>query len=66
MNGEGDKGFLAGTKITLADGKEKNIEEIKRNFLSEIYKEIWFKKFETIKKNYSKEQKSLPGVVAVQ
>lgn len=38
----------------------KNIEEIKKEFLSEIYKEKWFKFFDKIKRNFSKEQKLMP------
>lgn len=38
----------------------KNIEEIKKNFLHEIYSDKWFKLFERIKKNFSKAQKTIP------
>ncbi len=43
-------------------GKEipKNIEEIKKKFIFDIYKEKWFEIFEKIKKNYSKEEKLTP------
>jgi len=43
-------------------GKEipKNIEELKKDFIFEIYKEKWFKVFEKIKENYKKEQKIMP------
>lgn len=41
----------------------RDIEDIKRSFLSEIYKEKWFKSFEKIKKRYSEERKRMqkPG-----
>ncbi len=38
----------------------KNIDEIKREFLSEIYREKWYPLFDRIKKNFSKEFKQLP------
>lgn len=43
-------------------GKEipQNIEEIKKKFIFDIYKEKWFIIFDEIKKNYSKEEKATP------
>ncbi len=43
-------------------GKEvpKDIEEIKKKFTFDIYKEKWFEIFEKIKKGYSKEEKATP------
>lgn len=38
----------------------KNIEEIKRRFLSEIYKEKWFSQFDKIKSGYCEENKNMP------
>jgi len=38
----------------------KNIEEIKKEFLSEIYKEKWYPLFEKIKINFSKEFRKMP------
>lgn len=38
----------------------KNIERLKENFLSELYKERWFEAFDRIKRNFSKEQKLTP------
>ena len=38
----------------------KNIEEIKRDFTYEIYKEKWFKVFDEIKRNFSKEKVATP------
>ena len=49
-------------KKELYLGKEipKNIEKIKREFISEIYNEKWLNKLNKIKENYSKEQKKTP------
>ena len=43
-------------------GKEipKEIEEIKKKFIFDVYKEKWFELFGKISKNYSKEEKSMP------
>jgi len=43
-------------------GKEipKNIEELKKDFIFEVYKEKWFKIFENIKLKYKKESKIMP------
>lgn len=38
----------------------RNIEKLKENFLSELYKERWFEAFDRIKRNFSKEQKLTP------
>ncbi|MBI2674891.1 MAG: Fic family protein [Candidatus Aenigmarchaeota archaeon] len=38
----------------------KNIEEIKAEFLSEIYKEKWHPVFEKIKRNFSEETEAMP------
>ena len=40
----------------------RNIEQIKREFLSEIYKERWFPLFDKIKRNFSEEIKRIPTV----
>ena len=52
-------------KKILYLGKElpKNIEALKKNFLSEIYKEKWYKILDSIKDNYSKEIKLMPKSV---
>jgi len=44
-------------------GKEipKNIEELKKEFILEVYKEKWFKIFDKIKENYKKDQKLMPS-----
>jgi len=43
-------------------GKEvpNNIEEIKKKFIFDIYKEKWFEIFGKIRKNYSREEKATP------
>lgn len=38
----------------------KNIEEVKKRFLSEIYREKWYPLLDKIKENFSKEQKQVP------
>jgi len=46
-----------GTKIP------KDVEKIKSNFLSNIYREKWFSQFDKIKKNFSKEYSKMPKEV---
>ena len=43
-------------------GKEipGNIEEIKREFINEIYEDKWYKAFDGIKKSFSKETRAMP------
>jgi len=43
-------------------GKEipKNIEELKVEFISELYKDKWIKDIESIRENFSKEYESMP------
>ncbi|MFH0701607.1 MAG: Fic family protein [Candidatus Woesearchaeota archaeon] len=38
----------------------KNIEELKKAFVQEIYVQEWYSKFEQIRKNYAAEEKKLP------
>ncbi|MCG2825853.1 MAG: Fic family protein [Thermoplasmatales archaeon] len=40
----------------------KNIEEVKKRFLSEIYREKWYPLLDKIKENFSKEQKQVPKI----
>ena len=49
-------------KKELYLGKEipKDIEKIKKEFISEIYNETWLNQLDKIKENYSKEQKKTP------
>jgi len=37
-----------------------NIDEVKRDFLTEIYKERWYPLLDAIRSNYSKEQRTMP------
>jgi Fic family protein len=37
-----------------------NIEEVKRDFLTEIYKERWYPLLDRVRSNYSKEQRKMP------
>ena len=50
-------------KKELYLGKElpKNLEEIRRKFVSEIYAERWFLQFDGIKKGFLKEKKAMPS-----
>ena len=43
-----------GTKIP------NNIDKLKKDLLLEVYKELWYKKFDKIKENYHKNQKKMP------
>lgn len=49
-------------KIEKYIGKEipKNLEELKKKFMFEVYTNKWFNAFEKIKNNYKKEQKLMP------
>jgi Fic family protein len=47
-------------EIYLGKKVPKNIEEIKKKFIFDIYKEKWFEIFEKVKRNYSKEEKATP------
>ncbi len=57
--------FREGGKIVKKEkylGKilPKNIDEIKHAFLSEIYKEKWFREFDKIKAGFLKDKKAMP------
>jgi Fic family protein len=47
----------------LGKSLPKNIEEIKKEFLSEVYKARWYSLLESIKKNYCDELASIPSSV---
>jgi Fic family protein len=47
----------------LGKSLPKNIEEVKRDFLSEVYKTRWYPLLESIKKNYCDELASIPSSV---
>src|SRR3989338_6612747 len=38
----------------------KNIEELKRRFLNEVYQKKWYDKLDEIKKNFRKDMQRLP------
>ncbi len=44
----------------LGKALPKKIEEIKRNFLHDIYEERWFKTFDSIRRNFAKERRLMP------
>lgn len=44
----------------LGKALPQNIEELKRQFISEIYREKWFGLFDRIKEEYSEQEKMLP------
>ncbi len=48
------KGKYLGKKLP------KNIDDMKKEFLSEIYAEKWFPSFDRIKRNYSEERRLMP------
>ncbi len=54
------KGKTVKKEKYLGKTMPKNIEEIKKAFLSEVYKEKWYDKLDKIKERYSKEQKRTP------
>jgi len=41
---------------------KKNTEEVKKEFLSEIYREKWYPLLDKIKENFSREQKQVPKI----
>lgn len=57
--------FRKGRKVQKKQkylGKQipKDIEEIKKQFISEVYKDLWLNKIDKIKKSFSREQKVMP------
>jgi Fic family protein len=55
-----EKGKLKTIETYIGTKVPSNIDSRKREFLFNIYKEKWFPKFEKIKKEYSKERRTLP------
>lgn len=47
----------------LGKNVPKNIEEIKKKFLNDMYKEKWHKKLDEIKKNFNSHMQKLPGEI---
>lgn len=63
-----EQSFREGGKIQkrvtyLGDKIPKNISEIKAKFVDDIYKEKWYADADRIKKNFSKEQRTIPKSV---
>jgi len=54
------KGKIRKKEKYLGKKIPKNVEEVKKEFLSEIYKERWYPLFDRIKQNYYKELSSMP------
>ena len=55
-----DKGKVQKKQKYLGKEIPKEIDNIKKEFLSELYKEKWLKNIDKIKKNFSKEEKIMP------
>lgn len=55
-----EKGRVEKKERYLGKSVPQNIEELKRRFISEIYREKWFGLFDKIKEEYSLQQKSIP------
>ncbi len=55
-----EKGKLKYRETYIGNRIPTYIEQLKKDFLLEIYKDKWFNQFEKIKKAYSKRQKALP------
>lgn len=55
-----ENGSIAKKEKYLGKTLPKNMDMIKRQFLSEIYAEKWFSKFDKIKSKYSEEKKMMP------
>lgn len=53
-------GKVAKKELYLGKEIPKDVEKIKKEFISEIYNETWLNKLNKIKENYSKEQKKTP------
>jgi len=54
------KGKIRKKEKYLGKKIPKNVEEVKKDFLSEIYREQWYPLFDRIKKNYYKELSTMP------
>lgn len=55
-----EKGKVQKKQIYLGKEIPKNIEEIKKQFLSKVYSELWLENIDKIKNNFSKEMKIMP------
>lgn len=57
------KGKVKYKETYIGDKLPSNLGKIKNEFLQSIYKEKWFGSFETIKGNYSKDQRTMPAEI---
>lgn len=55
-----ENGKVQKKRVYLGKGVPKNIDEIKKQFLSRVYSELWLKDINEIKDNFSKERKIMP------
>lgn len=58
-----EKGRVEKKEKYLGKELSKNIDELKREFISEIYREKWFCFFDRIKEEYTAQEKTLPSSV---
>lgn len=58
-----ENGKVQKKEIYLGKRIPKNIEEIKMKFLDDIHREKWYTAVDRIRKNFSKEQKTIPKSV---
>ncbi|MGH9921833.1 MAG: Fic family protein [Nitrososphaerales archaeon] len=58
-----ESGKVQKKEIYLGNRIPKNIEEIKMKFLDGIYREKWYANLDSIKKNFSREQRTTPKSV---
>jgi len=47
-------------ELYLGKSLPRNLADVERKFLFEVYEQKWFKLFDSIKRNFSKEQKTIP------
>lgn len=55
-----DKNKVRKKQIYLGKKIPKNIDEIKKKFIMEIYNELWLDKIDIVKKNFANERKDMP------
>ena len=55
-----EKGKVQKKQIYLGKKIPKNIDEIRKDFILEIYNKLWLDKIDHIKKKYAKEKKIIP------
>ncbi|NJD75676.1 MAG: Fic family protein [Candidatus Methanoperedens sp.] len=55
-----EKGRVEKKEKYLGKSLPKNIEELKQQFISEIYREKWFGLFDRIKEKYTAQEKTIP------